>query len=446
MAVSTHVGAGLLLYGGPGFLPALTVVLAVASASLGAGLAWGGREGAGSSETFFQARIEEVRRGWFHLLVALALAAGFSASWEIFRGFGALGVTQAVGLLLLVSLPLVLGGRLLGLLRHDGSRSSHALYGAAVAILLLGHFFFPTLSPTAALLLCVVATSGGALSHGWLQDERLQLHDQSLDGVVIRELRRTRPLLHRVQLRHPGRVELTRAHDGAPVSPVDEALEGPLASILPPAHRVLAVGWRAAVSALRIHPGGSELTLVLSGDATRVREGLARLSGSPVPPGVELREGVEGAPPADRILLAWEGSEPGWASLGPLLRPGGVVVVTGVPDTADPRGLLGPLARARGCLGGGGAAWIGPGNGPELAAAGPLATPLDSPSAPGASGGSDSTVEGGERGGAGPGGASALVSAFRGVSPGVREGLLVVGHDFGESPPERLGRLLLAGP
>lgn len=354
LAVSTQVAAGLLLYGGPGFLPALSVILAVAATALGVGLGWGGRLVTADDA------VERARRGWFLLLVALALAAGFTASWEIFRGFGAPAPAQALGLLFLVALPLLVGGRLLALLRNDGSRGRHALYGAAVGTLLLGHLFFPSLSPTAVLLLCVVATSGGALTHGWLLDERLHHRLQEVGPYHLRELHRTRPPLHRIELVSPARLELARGAGGVALDPVDQALEDALIPHLPPAGTILAAGWRAAVPALRTHHPGSSLTLLLSEDAAVAGEGLALLSGGAVPRETTFLRSPPRASLHHRILLGWGEEEPDWEGWRECLHPEGVLVVVGVPDTPGMDGVLGTLARARGATGLRGHAWIGP--------------------------------------------------------------------------------------
>jgi len=433
LAIGTQVAAGLLLYGGPGLLQALSVILATAAVSLGLGLASGG---SGSAE--------EARRAWLFLLLAFTAAAIFSGGWQLFRGFGARPLTQGLGLALLVALPLYLGGRLLAQLGapDSGSRAPGppALVGGAVGLLVLGHLFFPTLSPTAALLLCVVAVSGGALSHGWLLDEviREEPLDTGEPGVMVRRSRRIRPPLDVLTVEEVPSVRLVRRGDGGPLLPVDVGLEVDLLPSLPIPERVLAFGWRVVPAATRIVPAGAGVTLVHP-MPDGVRAILASLPGSAWSPGdVELlaepaaasllRGGYEEAPgegphAADWVLvdateLEGLGDHP-WPRLRRLLRPGGTLVVVGATETTEGaagpdagpatgdtdgssrvRGLLVPL-RAGAHVFGSAAAYVGP-----------------------------SPAEG----------------ADGAMSASGREGLLVFAREPGRAWPDTAGRLLLVLP
>jgi hypothetical protein len=169
--VASIVAAGLLLYGGPGFIQALGVVLAILLGALGAGVATGH---AGRTDD----PVEALRRRWLLTLLAFTLAAGFSAGWEAFRGFGALPLTQGVGLALLGGFPLFAGGAVLGFLGRPedlpgGIRGPAvpALAGGAAGALLLGFVLFPALSPTGTLLSCLVTLSIAALVQGRVLDE-----------------------------------------------------------------------------------------------------------------------------------------------------------------------------------------------------------------------------------------------------------------------------------
>jgi hypothetical protein len=411
LALGTQVGAGLLLYGGPGFLPALSVVLATAAVSLALGL------DSGAGVLRLRSPVEAARRGWLLLLLAFTGAAFFSAGWEIFRGFGARSLAQGLGLALMVALPLYLGGRLLSILdlRHAGTRppGAPALTGAAVGFLLLAHLFFPTLSPTAVLLLCVVSVSGGALAHGWVLDEVLfQEVSPVADGdLLIRRTRRTRPPLDRLAVEEPPRVHLLRRGDGAPLLAVDLALETELLPSLPVPERVLALGWRAIPATVRSIPAAVKIVLHHP-DPDRVRALLPLLAGpsGEVSPHLEVVSDP-GQEPADWILVDAGALEdprnPPWPRLRQLLRPGGTLVLVGAREGDDGQGLLHPL-RAGGPHFGGAAAYIGATGGPPEDDADPA--PGDPP------------------------------------SPPRREGLLVFSEAGRAEWPERLGALLLVLP
>jgi hypothetical protein len=170
LAVVGEVAVGLLLYGGPGFIPALSVILAVILLALAVGLRAGSRMGRGGS-------IENARRRWLPLLVAVSLAALFSGLWEVFRGFQAGALSQGAGLAFLAALPMYAGGAVLGGFAPDSGEGGWvgppALAGAGVGVLGTGYFLFPTFSPTVILLLCLMVLSAAALLHGRALDRRV---------------------------------------------------------------------------------------------------------------------------------------------------------------------------------------------------------------------------------------------------------------------------------
>jgi hypothetical protein len=170
LAVVGEVAVGLLLYGGPGFIPALSVILSVTLLALAVGLRAGSRMGREGS-------IENAKRRWLPLLVAVSMAAIFSGLWEVFRGFQAGALSQGAGLAFLAALPMYAGGVLLGgFVPGSGERGwvgPPALAGAGVGVLGAGYFLFPAFSPTVSLLLCLTVLSGAAVLHGRFLDRRI---------------------------------------------------------------------------------------------------------------------------------------------------------------------------------------------------------------------------------------------------------------------------------
>jgi len=163
-----QVGAGLLLYGGPGLIPSLSVVVAVGAIALATGLHIG-------LVAIFHRHAEEtlaqIHRSWRWLLLALVGAALFALGWTLWQGFGARAIAQSVGLTLLIALPLLAGGQVLAHLSQGsqwGMRVAiHALTGAALGSLLLGQALFRLgVVPSSTLLGCLVLASAGALCHG----------------------------------------------------------------------------------------------------------------------------------------------------------------------------------------------------------------------------------------------------------------------------------------
>jgi hypothetical protein len=165
LTLTASVGMGLLLYRGNGMLPALAGILTVLFLFLAMGLSSACPP---PSETVPD---RGDQRPWTQALVVQFLAAGYAAAWEAFRGFGATGWTQMVGLTLWCALPALAAGRVLGgwaenLIPRRGSAgtgvAAMALIGAAVGgwVLVL---IFPGFSPTSILMVAMVALSAGAL-------------------------------------------------------------------------------------------------------------------------------------------------------------------------------------------------------------------------------------------------------------------------------------------
>lgn len=169
VAVGMETSGALLLYVGAGLLSALSVVVAVDVASLGAGLGVGW--GAAS------AGLGMLRRRWLAALLAYAMAAILSAGWLVSREFGTTAFGRALGLGLLAAWPLYATGTLLAGLAlqrfpnpHAGNEGRavavSACAGATLGFLLAGLVLIPQVAPPSIFLGCVVALSGGALLFG----------------------------------------------------------------------------------------------------------------------------------------------------------------------------------------------------------------------------------------------------------------------------------------
>lgn len=370
LAVVAEVSVGLLLYGGPGFIPALSVILAVVLLALGVGL-WMGGSGEGEDP------VEIARRRWLLALVSVSAAAVFSGLWEIFQGFGAVALTQGLGLAFLAALPMYAGGLLLaqlgGLGAGGGSprAGAAALAGAGIGVLLAGHLFFPTLSPTAILLLCLMALSAAALLHGRILDRRVSVQGLRVLGggrapVQVEEWVRGRPSLFRNVLLTPGGVRVITDEQGRAVLPDEILLEEGLPAWGEEVRRALVLGGGGGGVARRLaRQDGREVWLVdgnedlleavagelPGGDAEGMRTHRARVS--------DLLAGEAGPPtggPFDLIVLEWTRRTvpgaldrlpaPALERLRALLGPAGILAI--FPLALDPeRGEDGLLTLAR---------------------------------------------------------------------------------------------------
>ncbi len=179
---SGTVAVALLLYSGEGLLRSLTLIVAVELGAFGVGLGMNGlpREWGDA--------VESLRRRWLSALIAFLAAAGFALAWTFFAGFGALPMTQALGLALLAGLPLYAGGRLLrGIstvrtmagVTGDGALAS---LGAAAGVLGTGMGALSGVGVPSFALFLLVILSGTALLQGWVLkplEERVAAAEES---------------------------------------------------------------------------------------------------------------------------------------------------------------------------------------------------------------------------------------------------------------------------
>jgi hypothetical protein len=165
-AVAGELAVGLLLYSSPGFLPALTLILAVLLGSLALGL-WT------APPVTSEAYGESLRRRWLLALVAYAGGSAVSGAWSVQRGLAGDALSRGVGLALLAALPLYACGALLGAMpsrRWPWTRivpvGACAMAGAALGAMLAGYVLVSFLLPVSIYAFCLVLLSGGALVHG----------------------------------------------------------------------------------------------------------------------------------------------------------------------------------------------------------------------------------------------------------------------------------------
>jgi len=175
-AAVAELSGALLLYADDGFVRALTLVLGVALASIGAGLTTAPRPGS-------EARMH---RRWLLAIAAFAVAAAASGAWSLTDTFIGTPLSRGMGLALLAALPLYATGAVLGGLaaeRPGASVGAAALLGAAAGAVLLGSVLLVRLEPISIYLLCVVLTSGAALVQGSSRTAPRELEDPDDDDT-----------------------------------------------------------------------------------------------------------------------------------------------------------------------------------------------------------------------------------------------------------------------
>jgi MFS family permease len=186
-AVASEVAVGLLLYVTPGFLRALTLILAVLLGSFALGL-W-------TAPHSDERLTERLRRRWLLVMFAFAGGSLVSGVWSVQGGLAGSATTQGVGLALLAALPLYSCGALLGgmsaprLSHVRGPVGSSAAAGAALGTVLAGYVLAALLLPVSIYAFCLVLLSGAAVVHGWVisaEGERRSLHSASSPHGIVR--------------------------------------------------------------------------------------------------------------------------------------------------------------------------------------------------------------------------------------------------------------------
>ena len=160
IAVAGMTGAGLLLNQGAGLLRAAVSILALQCAALAAG-SWAAEPTPGDGEG------EGPGGWWVASLLALTLAAGLSAWWQL-RGLPAIPMATGAVFGLLVGLPQVALGGVATRLGQATASPTLVLAGAAAGFLLSGLVLLPLLAPVTVYFLCVAALAAAAAMHATL--------------------------------------------------------------------------------------------------------------------------------------------------------------------------------------------------------------------------------------------------------------------------------------
>ncbi len=344
-AAGGELAAGLLLYSARGFLQALTLILVVELAALGAGL-WSAPLQPGPAW-------EPVRRRWLLVLVSYTVAAATAVGWSALGGLSSAAVLRGVGLALLAALPLYASGTLLGAMSavapddpFPSTVGAAATLGAAAGAALTG-FMGPRLPPVSTYLGTLVVLSAASLVHGRALDRRTRVRTlvtRPSAGGTVRVEERVHGQLRRreVVLLEAGALRGGCDDAGAPVRRWETGAARLLVEQGPPA-RVLVIG--AGASALpSLLPAGIDVQVA---DPNPVVAELARehfpLSGRVETPSTgpcDLRDAVLPRGPWDAVVLdaaAWGGRAPvprlpvrTLDALGRALEPGGLLVMGGV--------------------------------------------------------------------------------------------------------------------
>jgi hypothetical protein len=180
---AAELAVGLLLYARPGFLRALTVILAVQLVALATGLA---TAPARTAQGHWSPRAAlSMRWRWLLAVISFVVGAVAAGGWSLLGGLAGSGIQRGVGLAALGALPLLTAGGVLGGL---AARSPHvrvmawAVSGAAVGAWALGGVLLPRVVPTSLFLIGTILLSAGALLDGGVDRDRFER--EAAAGVV----------------------------------------------------------------------------------------------------------------------------------------------------------------------------------------------------------------------------------------------------------------------
>lgn len=180
---AAELAVALLLYVRPGFLRALTVILAVQLAALATGLATAPARNAWGRWTPRAAL--SMRWRWLLAVLSFVVGAVAAGGWSLLGGLEGSAVQRGVGLAALGALPLLTAGGVLGGLSARSPEvriTAWAASGAAVGAWGLGGVLLPRVVPTSLFLIGTILLSAGALLDGAVDRERFM--DEEAEGVI----------------------------------------------------------------------------------------------------------------------------------------------------------------------------------------------------------------------------------------------------------------------
>ena len=262
-AIAAEVAVGLLLYVTPGFLRALTLILAVLLSSLALGL-W-------TAPHSDEALTERLRRRWLLVLFAFAGGSAVAGVWSVRGGLSESSTMQGIGLALLAALPLYSCGALLGgmsaprLSHVRGPVGSSAAAGAALGTVLAGYVLAAVLHPVSIYAFCLVLLSGAAIVHGAViaaegERKRLGSVPSAYGQVRVEEWSWGKNRREKVLIEN-GRVRGLEVANGEPGRKWEKAALEILAGIAAPVPRVPAMPDSGETPPAVLILGGGALTL-----------------------------------------------------------------------------------------------------------------------------------------------------------------------------------------
>ncbi len=182
---AAELSLSLLLYARPGFLRALTVLLAVQLASLAVGLATAPARNQDGEWTTDAALA--LRWRWLLAVVALGVSSVAAGGWSLLGGLEGSSAQRGVAVAALASLPLLTLGGVLGGLSARSPQvrvGAWAAAGGAVGATALGAGLLTRLLPASMLLgstilISVAALIDGGIDRAWFDgtEGKLELDD-----------------------------------------------------------------------------------------------------------------------------------------------------------------------------------------------------------------------------------------------------------------------------
>ncbi|MBT8336021.1 MAG: hypothetical protein KJO11_05415 [Gemmatimonadetes bacterium] len=165
--LTAELTLSLLLFARPGFLRALTAILAIQLASLAVGFGVGPRRDAQGAWTV--AAAVSLRWRWLFAVASLAVAAAAAAGWSLLGGLGGTALQRGVAVAALGALPLMTLGAVLGGVAQRTPSARVAVWaalGGAFGAALLGGVLLTRVLPVSMLVGSALFVSFAAILDG----------------------------------------------------------------------------------------------------------------------------------------------------------------------------------------------------------------------------------------------------------------------------------------